>query len=95
MNPSSLNLQKLANAYEQLQNHLANSQNQINDLQNRLLATQNTVKNQPANATVRAQKIRKLEAFKGKGSVKSWINHISNYLSDETDNNAIIIATSY
>ena len=95
MNPSSLNLQELANAYEQLQNQLASSQNQINDLQNRLLATQNTVQNQPANVTVRAPKIRKPEAFKGKGSVQSWINHMSNYLSGETDNNAMIIAVSY
>ena len=46
MNPSILNLQELANSYEQLQNQLANSQNQISDLQNRLLSTQTFVQNQ-------------------------------------------------
>ena len=71
MNTPNLNFQELKNAYEQLQNQLANSQTQINDLQNRLLATQNTVQNQPANVTVRDPKIRKPEAFKGKGSGKA------------------------
>ena len=95
MNTPNLNLQELANAYEQLQNQLANSQNQINDLQSRLLATQNTVQSQPSNVTVRAPKVRKPEAFKGKGSVQSWISHMSNYVNGETENNAMVIAVSY
>ena len=37
MNSSSLNIQKLAHVYDQLQNQLANSQSLINDLQNLLL----------------------------------------------------------
>ena len=95
MNPSSLNLREFANAYEQLQNQLANSQNQINDLQNGLLDTQNTVQNKPAILTVRAPKICKPEAFEGKSSVQSWISHMSNNLIDEPENNAMTISVSY
>ena len=95
MNPSNMNLQELANAYKQLQNQLAHSQSLIYDLQNKILATQNTVQKQPANFTVRAPKIRKPEAFKGKGSIQSWIGHMPNINSGETDNNTMIIAISY
>ena len=52
------------------------------------------MQNQPANVTARAPKILKPEALKGKGSVQSWISHISNYLSVKTNNNAMIIAVS-
>ena len=43
MNPFNLNLPKQANVYEQLQNQLADSRNQIKELLNGLLATKNTV----------------------------------------------------
>ena len=88
-------MQELTNTYEQLQNLLATSQSQINDLLSRLFATQNTVLSQPSNVTGRAPKIRKPEAFKDKGSVQSWISHMSIYVNGETENNAMVIAVSY
>ena len=60
-----------------------------------LLATKNTVQSQPSNVTVKDPKISKPEAFKDKGSVQSWIGHMSNYVNGETENNALVIVVSY
>ena len=92
MNPQNITLQDLAKAYEQLQQQFTNAQNQIVGLQNQLAATQNVIKSGPS---TKSPKPRKPDSFNGKGSIESWMTHMSNYVKDESEENAMAIAISY
>lgn len=103
MNIENFTLQDLAQAYQGLQQQFANAQSQIATLQNELNGTRNELTN--TQATLQQQtgasswqnipKPKRPDPFKGKGSVESWITHVTNYVSGIPGEQALAIAVSY
>ena len=103
MNNTNITLQDLAQAYQELQQQFVNAQGQIMQLQNELSGTRNqlnstqtALRNQASTSGMHnLPKPKRPDSFKGKGSVESWITHISNYVLGVPDEQALAIAASY
>ena len=103
MSSTNFTLQDLARAYQELQQSFASAQGQIKQLQNELVGTRNQLNT--TQATLQSQvgssgrhntpKPKRPDSFKGKGSVESWITHITNYVLGVPDDQALTIAVSY
>ena len=100
-NQNPLTLEGLANAYQQIQAQFNNAQVQVTGLRNELTATQNELAS-TRNNLLAAQsssslglKPKKPESFTGRGSIHSWITHVSNYIGDDQNPQAFIVAISY
>ena len=94
MNPNHLTLETWLQAYEELQNNFNNSQNEILGLRNQLQATQNHVQ-QTGSSSNSGPKHKRPDSYKGKGSISSWITHMTNYIGSTPDSQALSIAVSY
>ena len=100
-NPPVMTLEQLTNAYQQLHHQFTNAQTQVSSLQNELSSTRNEL--MVAQGTIQGIqlspmstiKLRKPESFSGKGSIRSWITHMTNYVGDPNDPRALAIAVSY
>lgn len=96
-------VQDLAQAMQQMQNQLSQAVNQITNLQNALNQAnkanaqlqQDLTNNQRTHKNAGEPKAKRPEAFKGKGSVRSWAVHMENYLRDTPLRDTIHIAASY
>ena len=106
MDNPPLTLQTLANVVTDLQGQLANAhaqiaaqQNNLNETQQRVnltaqeLANHNSTSNFPAVSII--PKVNKPQLYRGKGSVVSWTTHMSNYLQNVEESQALTIAVSY
>ena len=100
-NQNPLTLEGLANAYQQIKGQFNNAKFQVTGLHNELIAAQNeltTTRNSPLAALSSSSlglEPKKPETFTGRGSIHSWITHISNYLGDEKNPKAFIVDISY
>ena len=98
-----LTLDTLANALTELQGQLANAhaqiaaqQNNLNETQQKLtLATQQLAHQDKTSNPLIVPKVNPPQTFKGKGSITSWVTHMSNYLQNTEDHQALTIAISY
>ena len=103
MSSENFTLQDLVQAYQELQQQFASSQGQIMQLQselsgtrNQLSITQAALQNQGSTAgRHNLPKPKRPESYKGKGSIESWITHITNYVIGVPDEQALTIAASY
>ena len=102
--PSNITLEGLAQAYQQLQAQFTEAQQHISGLQKELNGTRDALQNaqlrfQVQDAvqapTTTGPKPKKPNAYKGKGSINSWIAHMTNYLGPTPDPNALAVAISY
>ena len=82
--PENVTLENLVSALQQLQHNFNNAQGEIMGLRNQLQASRTPV-----------VKRKKPESFKGKGSITSWITHMTNYLGGTSPDEALSIAVSY
>ena len=94
MDPNNLTLQGLFQAYQELQQNFTNSQNEIHGLRNQLQAAHNQIQ-QVGPSSSGGPKCKKPDSYKGKGSITSWITHMTNYVGNTPDNLALSIAVSY
>ena len=97
-----MTLEPLAAAYQQIQNQFEIAQAQVTGLHNELATTRNEL-HITRNALLSIQtstlmssiKLRKPEPFNGKGSVRSWITHLNNYIGTENNPHSMNVAVSY
>ena len=94
MNPNNLTLEALFQAYQELQNNFNNSQNEIHGLRNQLQTAQNQMQH-VAPSSNSGPKHKRPDSYKGKGSITSWITHMTNYIGNTPDTHALSIAVSY
>ena len=100
-NQNPITLEGLANAYQQIQAQFDNAQQQVTGLRNELAATRNELAATQGNLLAAQSsgnmslKPKKPESFTGKGSVHSWITHVSNYIGNEQNPQALSVAVSY
>ena len=95
--------QELAQAMQQMQNQLSQAVSQITNLQNALNQAnqanaqlqQDLTNNRQSHENAGATKTKRPEAFKGKGSVRSWAVHMENYLRDTPLRDTLHVAASY
>lgn len=94
-------LEQLAAAYHQIQNQFNNAQAQVSGLHNELNATRNELQI-TKNSLLAVQsgsssgiKPKKPHSFNGKGSIRSWITHVSNYVGNDQNPQALTVAVSY
>ena len=85
-------MDQLVQVIQDLQSQVSQSQKVIDGLHNQLQVTQAAVNNDSSHSKPR---VRRPESFSGKGSVTSWITHMSNYLGNTTDIDSLPIAVSY
>ncbi len=101
MNPQEITMENLYQALQNLQQNFTNAQREINGLRAELQGTRNELGHAQAalqhntGHTPSGPKCRKPESYKGKGSIVSWITHITNYVGSTDPRNALIIAVSY
>ena len=107
MNPENITLEGLFQAYQQLQQNFTNAQSEIIGLRNELQGTRNELGTTQAALQQQQQqrhgigssgigpKCKRPESFKGKGSITSWITHVSNYVGSTDPSSALTIAVSY
>ena len=96
------NLAQLAAAFENLQaqfnqakgeiTQLSGALGQANEANSLLLKA---IEEREPNANKSVVKLRKPEAFKGKGSIQSWITHMENYTRGSSPHDSMSIAISY
>ena len=100
-NQNPIALEGLANAYQQTQAQFDNAQEQVTGLRNELAATQNELAATQGNLFAAQSsrgmglKSKKPESFTGKGSVHSWITHVTNYIGNGQYPQAFSVAISY
>ena len=95
---TTMTLDQLSAAYIQIQNQFEKSQAQLAGLHNELAATRNELivtKSTLHNSSSSSVRPQKPDSFNGKGSVRSWIVHLSNYIGSEQDPHALSVAVSY
>ena len=101
-----LTLETLANAVTDLQGQLANAhaqiaaqRNNLNETQQRLSMTAQELASHNSNSNPSAvsiiPKVNKPQLYRGKGSIVSWTTHMSNYLQNVDESQALTIAVSY
>ena len=96
-----MTIEDLSNAYQQIQIQFNNAQAQVLGLRNELEATKNQLITTQGNLQAiqahpaQSVKPRKPESFKGKGSIKSWITQVTNYIGNAPEPQAITVAVSY
>ncbi len=69
--------------------------NELNATRNVLLLTKNSLKAIQSSSRITTIKPRKHESLSGKGSVRSWIIHVNNYIGNEQNPQALSVAVSY
>ena len=87
--------QQITSLHEALaasQNAHSGAQSEIHNLRAQLQTTQALMHFDPG---PRKPKIQKPRNFSGKGSVTSWTTHMTNYVREEADEDALAIALSY
>ena len=95
--------QELAQAMQTMQNELRQAISQISNLQNALNQAnqanaelkQDLSVSRRTNVSLETTKIKRPDAFKGKGSVQSWAVHMDNYLRDTPLRDCLHISASY
>lgn len=96
MNPQDITLENLFQAYQQLQQNFNNAQNEIANLRTELQGTQHQVgRTQTASFPNQEPKCKRPESYKGKGSIASWITHVTNYVDNSHPGQALKVAVSY
>lgn len=94
-------IEQLAHAYNNLQNQLNTSQQQLagittelNNTRNELAATKEALSSHSGSSTSMIRP-KKPEPFNGRGSIRSWITHVSNYVGNGNSAQALTVAVSY
>ena len=101
MNPQEVTLESLFQAYQSLQQNFTNAQGEINGLRAELQGTRNELGNAQAalqhttGSSSSGPKCKKPVSYKGKGSIISWITHVTNYVGSTDPRYALTIAVSY
>ena len=97
-----MTLEQLAAAYQKIQNPFEVAQEQVTGLHNELAIThnelqitKNALQSIQTNALISSIKPRKPEPFNGKGSLRSWIIHLNNYIGTEQNPYSMNITVSY
>ena len=97
-----MTLEQLAAAYQQMQTQfeiaqaqVAGLHNELSTTRNELHLTKNTLQSMQSGTIMPMIKPRKPEPFNGKGSVRSWITHLNNYIGNEHNPHALSVAVSY
>ena len=98
-NQNPITLEGLANAYQQIQSQFDNAQQQVTGLRNELAATRNELAATQGNLlsaqSSSSLKPKKPDSFTGKGSIHSWITHVTNYIGNDQNPQALNVAASY
>lgn len=99
MNPTNnetpqITMENLFQAFQQLQQNFNNAQGEINNLRNQLGNAQNALQQNLGQANSKPR-CKKPDSFKGKGSITSWVTHMTNYIGRVDPNEALEIAVSY
>ena len=86
---------------------LFRSQNELNNTKNQLAVTQGTLHGMQSNPTApenmkisgslshQGPRLKNPDPFTGKGSIRSWITHMDNYLGNTSGDRELSIAVSY
>ena len=71
--------------------------NELQGTRNELGTTQAALQHQQHNyaGSSSVPRCKKPESFKGKGSITSWITHVTNYVGSTDERNALTVAVSY
>ena len=95
-------MEQLYNAYQQMQQQFSNAEaqvsnlhNELNATRNELLATKNAMETIQSSSGSSSIKPKKPDSFNGKGSIRSWITHVSNYVGNDQNPQALTVAISY
>ena len=99
MNPENVTLEGLLQAYQQLQQNFDNAANEIIGLRTELQGTKNDLGTAQSALLQNMGKVgprcKAPESYKGKGSISSWITHVTNYVGNTDPRNALNVAVSY
>ena len=98
-NQNSITLEGLANTYQQMQSQFDDAQQQVTVLRNELADNRNelavTHGNLLSAQSLSGMNPRKPDSFTGKGSIHSWITHVTNYILNDQNSFALSIEVSY